>query len=71
MLKKAPMAVPPSWSGAERLTMRKASPAQPASMPRTPDRMPRMMRMEKEGAELEARPEYRRRYFAGTEASRE
>jgi hypothetical protein len=45
MLKNAPMATPPSRSGPARPITRAASPNQPASRPITPDRKPRMKRI--------------------------
>src|SRR6202522_1733156 len=41
MLKKAPIATPPSRSGPTNAMTRNARPNHPASMPRTPERKPR------------------------------
>src|SRR5580658_10332282 len=45
MLKKAPIAVPPSGPDPANATIRNARPNHPASMPTTPERKPRTIRM--------------------------
>ena len=45
MLKKAPIATPPSRSGPANAITRNARPNHPASMPTTPERKPRTIRM--------------------------
>src|ERR1700726_2687912 len=46
MLKKAPIATPPSRSGPANAITRNARPNHPASMPTTPERKPRTIRIE-------------------------